>query len=224
MLAQPDAIVPSAASAVVTLAWDDASSLDNPVLLYIVYEKIGSTYQPVGSVPAPLTTAVLPDVSLGAHTYVVTASNFLSESAYSNECTVSVDATGGKPETGFSAWLAASAQLGEGWWYLAFAETSSVFGYYNTGPASAPWPSMIYHADLGFLFRVDAGDDAAGIYFYDFASQTWFYTSPKFPFPYLYDFSLNAMLYYYADSENPGRYTRNPRYFFNFTTGQIISK
>jgi hypothetical protein len=44
------------------------------------------------------------------------------------------------------------------------------------------------------------------------------------PFPYLYDFSLNALLYYYPDAGKPGHYTTNPRYFYNFATGQIITK
>jgi len=54
-------------------------------------------------------------------------------------------------------------------------------------------------------------------------SNHFFYTSPSFPFPYLYDFSLNTALYYYPDPHNPGRYTTNPRYFYNFATGQIIT-
>src|SRR6202007_1321205 len=63
----------------------------------------------------------------------------------------------------------------------------------------------------------------SGIYFYDNASTHFFYTSPSFPFPYLYDFSLNTVLYYYPDPHNPGHYTTNPRYFYNFATGQIIT-
>jgi len=51
----------------------------------------------------------------------------------------------------------------------------------------------------------------------------FFYTSPSFPFPYLYDFSLNTVLYYFPDPNNPGHYTTNPRYFYNFATGQIIT-
>ena len=41
-------------------------------------------------------------------------------------------------------------------------------------------------------------------------------------FPYLYDFSLNAWLYYLPDVSNPGRYSHDPRWFFNFATGQWI--
>ena len=57
------------------------------------------------------------------------------------------------------------------------------------------------------------------MYLYDFASNTFFYTSPSFPFPYLYDFSLKAFLYYFPDTNNAGHYTSNPRYFYNFGTG-----
>jgi hypothetical protein len=31
------------------------------------------------------------------------------------------------------------------------------------------------------------------------------------------------VLYYYPDPNNPGHYTTNPRYFYNFATGQIIT-
>ena len=40
----------------------------------------------------------------------------------------------------------------------------------------------------------------------------------------LYDFSLNTVLYYFPDPNHPGRYTSNPRYFYNFATGQIITR
>jgi hypothetical protein len=54
-------------------------------------------------------------------------------------------------------------------------------------------------------------------------SNHFFYTSPSFPFPYLYDFSLNTVLYYFPDPNRPGHYTTNPRYFYDFATGQIIT-
>ena len=78
---------------------------------------------------------------------------------------------------------------------------------------------------MGYEYWFDAADVHDGIYFYDFASQTFFYTSPTFPFPYLYDFSLNTVLYYYSNPDDPGRYnTSGIRYFYNFNTGQIITK
>ena len=71
----------------------------------------------------------------------------------------------------------------------------------------------------------DAADGYSGVYFYDFKSSTFFYTSPGFPFPYLDDFALNSFLYYYPDPNNPGRYnTDGVRYFYDFATGKIISK
>ena len=70
---------------------------------------------------------------------------------------------------------------------------------------------------MGYEYWFDTANGTGGIYFYDFKSQSFFYTSPSFAFPYLYDFSLNAVLYYYQG-------TSNPRYFFNFDTGQIITK
>ncbi len=111
--------------------------------------------------------------------------------------------------------------LGDGVYYLAFAGTGNPFGYYSyLGD-----PSYIYHQDLGYEYVFDANDRDAGVYLYDFASNTFFYTSPSFPFPYLYDFKLRAFLYYYPDPNNPGRYnTDGTRYFYNFATGQIITK
>ena len=76
---------------------------------------------------------------------------------------------------------------------------------------------------MGYEYWFDANDGQNGIYFYDLISNHFFYTSPSFPFPYLYDFSLNTVLYYFPDPNRPGHYTANPRYFYNFATGQIIT-
>ena len=107
--------------------------------------------------------------------------------------------------------------LGGGFYYLQFAN-GTPFGYYSYLPDQ----NFIYHIDLGFEYFFDANDANHGIYFYDFASSSFFYTSPTL-FPDLYDFSLNAWLYYLPDANNPGRYTHNPRWFYNFTTGQWIT-
>jgi len=107
--------------------------------------------------------------------------------------------------------------LGGGFYYLQFAN-GTPFGYYSY----LPDPNFIYHIDLAFEYLLDANDVNHGIYFYDFASSSFFYTSPTL-FPDLYDFSLNAWLYYLPDVNNPGRYTHNPRWFFNFATGQWIT-
>ena len=65
----------------------------------------------------------------------------------------------------------------------------------------------------------------SGVYLYDFKSGDFFYTSPTFPFPYLYDFTLNTVLYYYPDPTDPQRYNTNGvRYFYNFATGQVIAR
>jgi len=108
--------------------------------------------------------------------------------------------------------------LGGGWYYLQFPN-GSPFGYYSYLTDQR----FIYHFDMGYEYWFDANDGHSGIFFYDFMSNHFFYTSPSFPFPYLYDFSLNTVLYYYPDPNRPGHYTTNPRYFYNFATGQIIT-
>ena len=103
--------------------------------------------------------------------------------------------------------------------YLAFSN-GNFFGYYSYLTNA----SYIYHFDLGYEYVFDANDGHDGIYLYDFASNTFFYTSPSFPFPYLYDFSLNAVLYYFPNTSSPGHYTTNPRSFVNLATGAFITK
>ena len=115
------------------------------------------------------------------------------------------------------AFFAGETALGGGWYYLQFAN-GTPFGYYSYLADQ----NFIYHIDLGYEYLFDANDANHGIFFYDFASTSFFYTSPS-AFPYLYDFSLNAWLYYLPDVNNPGRYTHNPRWFFNFATGQWIT-
>lgn len=70
----------------------------------------------------------------------------------------------------------------------------------------------------------DAGDGKQGMYLYDFTGGAWWYTSPSYPFQYLYDFSLGTVLYYYPKEGQPGFYTSRPRSFFDFATGQIVSR
>jgi hypothetical protein len=108
--------------------------------------------------------------------------------------------------------------LGNGVYYLQFPN-GTPFGYYSY----LTDPRFIYHFDMGYEYWFDSNDGHNGIFFYDFASNHFFYTSPSFPFPYLYDFSLNTVLYYYPDPNRSGHYTTNPRYFYNFATGQIIT-
>ncbi len=110
--------------------------------------------------------------------------------------------------------------LSNGVYYLQFPN-GNIFGYYSY----LTDPHYVYHFDLGYEYVFDAADGKGGVYFYDFASQTFFYTSPAFPFPYLYDFTLNTVLYYYPDPNNAGHYnTDGYRFFYRFDTRQIIVK
>ena len=119
-----------------------------------------------------------------------------------------------------SSFFTGQVYVDNGVYYLSFSN-GNIFGYYSY----LTDPNYIYHFDLGYEYVFDANDGKAGVYFYDFASSTFFYTSPTFPFPYLYDFSLNTVLYYYPDPNNPGHYnTDGVRYFYDFATGQIITK
>ena len=127
---------------------------------------------------------------------------------------IQVAISGGHP--GF---FTGEVSLGNSIYYLAFSN-GNYFGYY----AYLSDAHYIYHFDLGFEYLFDAADGKDGIYFYDFASKGFFYTSPSFPFPYLYDFNLKSVVYYYPDTSNAGHYTTNPRYFYDYATGKVITK
>ena len=110
--------------------------------------------------------------------------------------------------------------LANGVEYLQF-RNGGIFGYY----AFLSDPRYIYHFDLGYEYVFDAKNDEGGVYLYDFKSGHFFYTSPTFSFPYLYDLTLSATLYYYPNLDNPGRYNINgTRYFYNFRTGRVITQ
>lgn len=111
------------------------------------------------------------------------------------------------------------AMLSNGVYYLSFPN-GNYFGYYSY----LADPHYIYHFDLGYEYLFDADDGNGGVYFYDFASSDFFYSSPTFPFPYLYDFNLSSTLYYYPITTSAGHYTTGPRYFYNFSAQQIITK
>ena len=122
---------------------------------------------------------------------------------------------------GTPSFFSGEAAVGSGVYYLAFPTDGNIFGYYSYLPNR----NYIYHFDLGYEYVFDAMDGQKGVYLYDFASGTFFYTSPGFGFPYLYDFTLNTVIYYYPDPNNPGHYnTGGIRYFYDFATGQIITK
>jgi hypothetical protein len=116
------------------------------------------------------------------------------------------------------AFFAGETALANGVYYLTLPN-GNVFGYYSY----LSDPNYIYHFDMGFEYMTDANDGQGGIYFYDSPSGHWWYTSRSYEFPYLYDFTLNAILYYYPDTQNAGHYTTNPRYFYNFATSKVIT-
>ncbi len=145
---------------------------------------------------------------------------FVSNNYDGTVSVVQPDSLGGASHPPF---FTGEVPLSNGVYYLAFPASGTFFGYYSY----LSDPRFIFHFDLGYEYWFDnnANDGRAGIFFYDFKSGGFFYTSPTFPFPYLYDFSLNAVLYYFPDPQNPGRYNTNGvRYFYNYATGQIISK
>ena len=126
--------------------------------------------------------------------------------------------SGGTPD-----FFGGGVSVGGGFYYLQFPD-GTPFGYYNLAGNGYAFP-YFFHADLGMEYFFDANDGQGGIYLYDFASSTFFYTSPVFPWPYLYDFTLNSVLYYYPDPNNPGHYNIDGvRSFYDFNTGTIISK
>ena len=155
----------------------------------------------------------------GFHTAVWTGNEMI---VWGGENVTNYFNTGGRYCAQFSsihpAFFSGEVSLGNGVYYLQFPN-GTPFGYYSY----LTDPRFIYHFDMGYEYWFNANDGQNGIYFYDFMSTHFFYTSPSFPFPYLYDFSLNTVLYYYPDTNNPGHYTTNPRYFYNFATGQIIT-
>ena len=120
-----------------------------------------------------------------------------------------------------SSFFAGEVPTYNGVYYLAFANGNH-FGSY----AYLADLNYIYHFDLGYEYVIDANDGQNGVYFYDFKSSDFFYTSPTFPFPYLYDFNLQSVVYYYLDPDIPGGGEDNDgtRYFYVFSTGQLITK
>jgi hypothetical protein len=140
-----------------------------------------------------------------------------------NTIVFSVGPGGGCQNTGLSATITGPApvafftgevSLGSGVYYLQFPD-GIPFGYFNF-----PSSSILYHYDMGFEAFVPGS--AADLYFYDFTTDHWWYTSSTL-FPYLYDFTLKAWIYYFPNMTNTGHYTTNPRYFGNLTTGVIFT-
>jgi hypothetical protein len=153
---------------------------------------------------------------------IATAATF---TANANAGTYTVTAaSAGLPTVGFAltntgatthpAFFNGEVFLGGNIYYLQFPDTN-LFGYY--GYLSG---SILYHLDMGYEAFIAA--TGGQIYFYDFASGHWWYSSASL-FPYLYDFTLSTFIYYFPNTTNPGHYTTNPRYFSNLTTGKIFT-
>jgi hypothetical protein len=104
--------------------------------------------------------------------------------------------------------------LGNGVYDLQFPD-GNLFGAYNFQS-----DTILFHYDMGFEAFIPVSPSS--VYFYDYKSSHWWYTSSTL-FPFLYDFTLNAWIYYFPDPKNPGHYTTNPRSFLNLTTGQIFT-
>jgi hypothetical protein len=108
------------------------------------------------------------------------------------------------------------------WDFLQFPGGSTPFGYYTFLQGSASTASAwLFHADLGYE-SVIPGATPGSAYFYDLASGHWWYTSSTL-FPYLYDFTLNSWIYYFPNTNSPGHYLTNPRYFSNLTTQKFFT-
>ena len=98
-----------------------------------------------------------------------------------------------------TAFFQGAVALSNGVYYLTLPG-GNIFGYYSI----LPDPNYIYHFDMGYEYVFDAGDGHGGVYLYDFASSHWWYTSRTYEFPYVYDFSLSSVLYYYPDATERG--------------------
>jgi hypothetical protein len=98
------------------------------------------------------------------------------------------------------------------------------FGYFSLVTGNE---SIIYHYDMQYESVIDAADGLDGVLLYDFPTQHYFYTNPSL-FPYLYDYTLTATLYYYPDPNNQGHYNYNTttlkRDFWDFGTGAVIAQ
>ena len=107
-----------------------------------------------------------------------------------------------------SSFFQGETVVGGGFYNLPF------FGEY----AYFPGNTAIYHTTLGEELIFPNTDSSRGIYFYDQDSGHIWYTNPA-TYPYIYDFNLNAWLFYFTNSGNGKVGTRS---FYNFATGKFI--
>jgi C1A family cysteine protease/sugar lactone lactonase YvrE len=117
-------------------------------------------------------------------------------------------------QAGPPAFFTGEVSLSNGVYYLQFPD-GSLFGYYTH--IAGGW---IYHFDMGYVY-VSPGN-GSDVYLWDLSSGHWWFTNSG-TFPYLYDCTLKAWIYYFPATTNAGHYTTNPRYFVNMTTGQIFT-
>jgi hypothetical protein len=127
----------------------------------------------------------------------------------------------GTPDAPVGPFCATEQSLGDGLYHMRFPN-GNLFGSYTFMEGSASTRNaVIRHVDMGHESLV-AADDPGGVFMFDHASGHWFYTS-SLAYPLLYDFTLNAWIYYLADQKSPGHYTANPRYFVNVSTSKIFT-
>lgn len=121
---------------------------------------------------------------------------------------------------GPSSCLDDNVELEHGVHFLRFP-SGNAFGYFSYLTDD----HYIFHQDMGYEYVIDADDSQKGMYLYDFTTGGYFYTSPTFPFPYLFDFTLNTIVYYFPNPDDSTRYnTGGKRYFYRFDKGEIFSK
>ena len=172
---------------------------------------------------------VIPLPTTGSGTMKVTASGGalggarVKTVAWTAGTNVKVDFTTADPvstaATTPGAFFDGASSVGNGAYYLGFSN-GNYFGYYSY----LSDPNYIYHFDMGYEYVFNANDGKSGVYLYDFKSSTYFYTSPTFPFPYLYDFTRKSVIYYYPSSDSAGHYnTDGVRWFYDTSTGQTFS-
>jgi hypothetical protein len=179
---------------------------------------VSPTSGTVGAAGTPLTITVnmaalaantAPGNQLGSFT--------ISSPNSANTLTVSVVLTVSPVEPFF----ATQVNVGSGVDYMAFLN-GTLFGYYAfTSGSASTVGAWLDHQDMGYEYVLPA-DFQGNVYMYDLKSGHWFYTGIT-SFPYLYDFTLKAWLYYYPSPTNSQHYSSNPRYFYNFGTSSIIT-
>ena len=213
--APPSAAITNVASGAAVTTGQSVSVAVNAGSQPVAKVQLVVDNQVVGPATAAPFNFNLPALAASSHVMSVIATDLTALSGVSAPVLIKAQQAASAP-----AFFTGEVALSNGVYYLAFPN-GNFFGYYSF----LADPAYLYHFDLGYEYVFDAADGHGGVYFYDFASSTFFYTSPVFPFPYLYDFSLNSVLYYYPDPNNPGHYNTNGiRYFYDFNTATIITK